>query len=187
MKTTLLNSYIAKLFFRSIKQFNNLTIKQLKPGFTLVELLIYMALLSIFLITLTGIFVNIMEVQLESDATSAVDQDGRFILSRLAYDINRANSISIPPQIGQTRSNLRMDIGGETYEYSESAGSLQLRNNFGTDIINGSDTTVSNISFQKIGNAGGKETIKIQFTITSTTQRPSGPETKTFTTTIGLR
>ena len=112
------------------------------------------------------------------EATSSVEEDGRFILSRLAYDINRATSVSIPPQIGQTRSNLRMDIAGDTYEYSENARSLQLSNNFGTDIINSSETTVSNLSFQKIGNTGGKETVKFQFTLTSRTLRPQGPETK---------
>ena len=187
MKTTLLNSYIAKLFFRSINQFNNLTIKQLKPGFTLVELLIYMALLSIFLITLTGIFVNIMEVQLESDATSAVDQDGRFILSRLAYDINRAQNVTNPSGLGSTTSNLDFTIPGISYSYSLNANNLQLSENGQPSNLNSSETQVSNLTFQRIGNLLGKHTFKIQFTITSKTQRPSGPETKTFTTTIGLR
>src|SRR3990172_1905169 len=89
-----------------------------RTGFTLIEIIIYMALLSIFLLTLTDIFVSILDVQLESDATSAVEQDGRFILSRISYYIPRATDISTPPQIGQTRSNLIMTIAGvTTYEY----------------------------------------------------------------------
>ena len=163
---------------------------QIKRGFTLIEIIIYMALLSIFLLTLTDIFVSILDVQLESDATSAVEQDGRFILSRMAYDIPRASSIDIPPQIGQTRSNLRMTIGGVTYEYAENGGNLQLTNNLGTSNLNGSETAVSNLSFQKIANSavvGTKETIKINFTIESITQRTQGPEVRNFQTTVGRR
>jgi len=161
-----------------------------RTGFTLIEIIIYMALLGIFLLTLTDIFTSILDVQLESDATSAVEQDGRYILSRIAYDIPRSSDINIPPQIGQTRSNLRMTIGPETYEYSENGGNLQLINDLGTNNLNGSETTISNPSFQRIANSavsGTKDTIKIQFTITSKTTRTGGPETKIFQTTIGRR
>ena len=150
-----------------------------------------MALLSIFLLTLTDIFVSILDVQLESDATSAVEQDGRFILSRLSYDIPRATDISTPHQIGQTRSNLIMTIAGvTTYEYKENGGDLQLINDLGTNNLNSSESTISNLSFQRIANSAvpdTKDTIKIQFTITSKTIRSGGPETKTFQTTIGRR
>ena len=164
----------------------NLKLK-ISNGFTLVELLIYMALLSIFLITLSGIFVNIMEVQLESDATSAVEQDGRFILSRLAYDINSAQVVTTPAGLGTTASNLDFTVPGISYSYSLNANNLQLSENGQPSNLNSSETQVSNLTFQRIGNPLGKHTFKIQFTITSKTQRPSGPETKTFTTTIGLR
>jgi len=162
-----------------------------KRGFTLIEIIIYMALLSIFLLTLTDIFVSILDVQLESDATSAVEQDGRFILARMSYDIPRASDINIPPQIGQTRSNLIMTIAGvTTYEYKENGGNLQLINDFGTNNLNSSESTISNLSFQRIANSavpGTKDTIKIQFTITSKTVRTSGPETRIFQTTVGRR
>jgi len=167
-----------------------LTIHRKSKGVTLIELLIYMALVSIFIITLTDIFSSTLAVRTESEATSAVDEDGRFILSRLDYDIARAGSINIPPQIGQTRSNLRMDISGITYEYSENGGNLQLSNDQGTNNINSSETTVSSLSFQRIANSsipGTRDTVKIQFTLTSKTQRPQGPESKTFNTTVGLR
>lgn len=161
-----------------------------RAGFTLIEIIIYMALLAIFLLTLTDIFVSILDVQLESDATSAVEQDGRFILSRMAYDIPHASSIETPPQIGQTRSNLRMTIGGVTYEYAENGGNLQLINDLGTNSLNSSESVISNPSFQRIANSavsGTKDTIKIQFTITSKTERTGGPEVRIFQTTIGRR
>src|SRR3989344_5780243 len=116
----------------SLDQLGQLELRNSSKGFTLIEIIIYMALLAIFLLTLTDIFVSILDVQLESDATSAVEQDGRYILSRMAYDISRASDINIPPQIGQTRSNLIMTIGVESYEYAENGGYLQLINDSGT-------------------------------------------------------
>ncbi|OGD86748.1 hypothetical protein A2164_01595 [Candidatus Curtissbacteria bacterium RBG_13_35_7] len=161
-----------------------------QKGFTLVEILLYMGLLAILLVVLTEILVSILAVKTESEATSSVEQDSRFILSRMAYDISRATEINTPPQIGQTRSNLRMTVGGVPYEYAENGGNFQLINDLGTNNLNSSETTISNPSFQRIANTAvpdTKDTIKIQFTITSKTTRSQGPETKTFTTTVGRR
>src|SRR3989344_9090196 len=112
MRNKLLHCYIAKLLNRRIwkmrkNQSNNITIQQfnnsgLLRGVTLIELLLYMGLLALFLLVLTDIFVAITSVRTETETTSAVEQDGRFIISRLAYDVSRADSISIPPQLGQT-------------------------------------------------------------------------------------
>lgn len=156
-------------------------------GFTIIELLIYVALLSGFLIVITDIFASIMEVKLESSATSAVEQDGRYILSRLGGDISQSTSITTPGALGSTTNNLVMVVSGITYTYSLNGNDFQLVNNLGTNILNSSESKISNLSFQKIGNPGGKETIKLSFTVTSSTVRPSGPEVRTFSTTIGRR
>ena len=175
----------------SLDQLGQLELRNSSKGFTLIEIILYMALLSIFLLTLTDIFVSILDVQLESDATSAVEQDGRFLLSRLAYDINRANAITTPGAIGSSSNSLEMTIAADTYTYTLSGSDLQLTVNFGTlNNLNGSETAVSNLSFQKIANSavvGTKETIKINFTISSVTQRTQGPEVRNFQTTIGRR
>ncbi len=157
-----------------------------KKGFTLVELLLHMALLAILLITLTDIFVSILDVRLESDATSAVEQDGRLVLARLAYDINRADAIA-NPALGASSNSLGLTISGVSYTYAIVSSNLQLTNNLGTNNLNGSETTIPSITFQRIGNVGGKHTIKINFTINSQTQRNKGLETRTFNTTVGLR
>ena len=187
MRDKLLHCYIARLLDCYIEKIQK---KSKYRGFTLVEILLYMGLLAILLVVLTEILVSILAVKIESEATSSVEQDSRFILSRMVYDISRATDISFPPQIGQTRSNLKMTVGGFLYEYAENGGNLQLINDLGTNNLNSSETTISNPSFQRIANTAvpdTKDTIKIQFTITSKTTRSQGPETKTFTTTVGRR
>lgn len=156
-------------------------------GFTIVEMLLYMGLLSIFLMVLTDLFVNILDVKSGSEATSSVEQDSRYILARLSYDINQATSISQPASIGGSGAILMMVVGGNTYTYAVNGANLQLTNNLGANNLNSSGSSVSGLSFQRIGNSGGKDTIKIDFILNSTTARTGGNEIRTFTTTIGRR
>ncbi|MCR4324323.1 MAG: hypothetical protein NUV69_01400 [Candidatus Curtissbacteria bacterium] len=158
-----------------------------KPGYSLVEFLMYFALISIFLIVLTQMFVSILEVQTESEATSSVDLDGRFILARLIYDISRSTTVTTPQNPGNSSSSLLLVIGGANFTYSESGGAFVLTNNLGAGNLNSSETQISALNFTKLGEAGGKETIKFTFTLSSRVQRPSGPEVKTFGTTVERR
>ena len=155
-------------------------------GFTLVELLISMGLLAIILSVLTSLFVSVIEAQLESQATSSVDQDGRFILARLSYDIHRTNSISIPATLGAQGPTLQIVVNGITYTYGLNGNELELTSNQGTDRINSPNTLISDVNFRRLGSTlSGKNTIEIQFTVSSTITRPQ--EIRSYNTTVGIR
>jgi len=173
-----------KMKIRNLK----LEIRNSAKGFTLIELLIYIGLLSIFLVVLSQIFGSVLDAQLESQSTSAVHRDGRFILSKLTYDVHRANSIVLPASLGASSTSLQLDISGIN-TYSLNNGNLELTNSLGTNNLNSADTTVSNLNFTRIGNsvANAKNTVRITYTITSKIVRPKGLETKDFQTTIGIR
>ena len=158
-------------------------------GFTLVELLIYMGLLSIILVVLSQIFGSILDAQLESQASSSVHRDGRFILSKLSHDIHKAQSIVDPAAIGEQSIDLQLTIDGINYIYSLDNGNLEVSDGVEANNLNSGDTTVSDLSFTRIGNsvANAKNTVRITYTITSKIVRPKGMETKDFQTTIGIR
>lgn len=159
-------------------------------GFTLVELLLYMGILSVFLSILTAIFVTALDVQMESEAATSVERDGTYILAKLAYDVHRASSISIPLSLGSNATNLKILVGAVDYTYSlDGSENLTLVNDIGTNNLNSYDSKVSGLSVTRLGNTGGVEdTLKINFTITSRTQRVSfGYETKAFETNLALR
>jgi prepilin-type N-terminal cleavage/methylation domain-containing protein len=163
-----------------------LPLVKVQSGFTLVELLLVMALFALLLTALTDMFVSTMTVRTETQATSSLSQDGRYILSRLSYDVSRASAVSTPALIGSSGSSLAIIIGGVSHSYALSGGNLQLTNNDGTNDLNSSETTVTALSFQRIGNPSGKDTIKLSFTLTSKAQK-HGDHTETFTTTVGRR
>ncbi len=176
------------MYHLSLRKNRQLSIvnRQFQRGFTLVEMVLYMGLLSLLLVVMVDLFAASLDVQLESQAVSSVDRDGRFILSRFTYDINRADSI-VSPTLGLQANTLQLLIGGVSYTYTLNNGNIQLTNSFGTDLLNSFDSTISNMSFQRLGNTTGKHSIRFLFTITSKTTRPAGPETKQFQTTIGVR
>lgn len=158
-----------------------------RQGFTLVELLIYFGLLTILMTILTRIFTGINDVQLESVATGAVEEDGRYLYSRLAYDIARATSVVTPAALGDSTGTLTLMIGTVANTYSINSTNLILANDQGADQLNSVGTQISNLSFRRLGNVNGKDSVQVKFTITSTTLQVKGPDTKDIETTIALR
>ena len=165
-------------------------ITNVQSGFSLVELLLYMAILSVFLIILTGIFTSALDVQLESESSSSEEQDGNYILAKLNYDVHRAKNISIPSSVGGSGSTLKILVDGIDYIYSIDANSnLILVNDLGTNSLNSYDSSVSSFLVWRLGNIGGiEDALKISYTIASRTKRTSGSETpRSFQTTLSLR
>ena len=158
-----------------------------REGFTLLELVLYIGIFSILLMVFVQFFSSILDVGQESAAISSVNQDSQFILDRLSFDIHRAQSITTPGVLGEITNSLQIAIDGINYTYYLGSGNLLLSNDSGINMLNGFDTTVSNVTFRKIGNIGGKDTIVIGFTLTSKVLRKGGAEVKNFQTAIGLR
>lgn len=156
-------------------------------GFTLAEALVVMALLAGFLMILTTLLTSAIDIQGNSESYSAVMTDGRFIMSRLDYDIARASAVTTPSALGGTSTSLSLTINSSTYTYALSGSDLTLTDPAGSANLNSSGTTVSNISFQALGNSGDKATIRYTFTLTSTRRHSSGYDVQTYTSTAGLR
>lgn len=156
-------------------------------GFTLIELMLFMAMFSVILIVLSSLFSAIVEKQLETESVSAVENDSKFIIARMLYDISRADSMTTPATLGAQSASLSLVISGITYTYAISGGNLQLTQGVQTDDLNGVGSTISGLNFTRLGNTTGKHTIQVTYTVTSDTVLPSGPETKTISTVIGTR
>ena len=141
----------------------------------MVELLIYIGLLSLFLTILTTLFVSIFKLQLTTQATSSLTQDTRFIIARMGYDIGNAASLIVPDS-----THLRFN-GTSTYSLDGDGNLILTIDGIGSR-LNGLDTNISNISFQQVD-----ETVQVKFTIDSNVIEESGPRSQIVQTTYGLR
>ncbi|MBI4079241.1 MAG: hypothetical protein HY429_03005 [Candidatus Levybacteria bacterium] len=156
-------------------------------GFTVVELTVYMGLLTILLMILTEVFSSVINVQLESETVSSVEQDARFIFSSLTYNIINAQSITTPANLGDQTLILEFTRNNINYTYNVQNGNLTINDNIGTDQLNSFNTTIGNVRFTRLGESGGKPTVQIEFSVTGKTIQTKGQETKSIQTTVGLR
>ena len=146
----------------------------MKKAFTIVELIIYMGIMAVLLTVITSIFLSVLDVQLQSEATTSVQSDGRYILSRLVYDIHRAANITTPASAGQTATSLVTDVAS----YASVGDNLLIN---GTDNLNSYATKLANFSVTRLGNPSGSHTLTVSFTLTDQT------ETKDYQISVGLR
>lgn len=108
----------------------------------------------------------------------------RYLAQMVAF---KAASNTQPAKLGATSQRLLIVIGGVTNIYEVVSGNLRLTNGSGTNNLNGSETVISNPSFQRLGNIGGSESIRASFTVTSVTVPEQGPKQQTYTLTAGRR
>lgn len=156
-------------------------------GFSLIELVISTGVLFILVGVMTTLFGQILDVQLESKATSSVDQNGRFIMARLTYDLQSASEIVTPEDPGDETDTLQITIDAVDSVYSlDSGGNLLLTRNTQSDQLNSEAVTISDLSFTRIGNDDTNDTIRVGFTVTSNIDQPAGQEQRSFQTTLGL-
>ncbi len=175
------------------------TCKRNEKGFTLLETMIYFALLSIILLIVVDLFFRISESSIESSSKNSVVIEGEYVLNRLSYDIHRFDSTSgdillAPLDAGDTTPWLVMNIGGINYTYT--SGSISTGEPsivFGdlgvvSDRLTSNSVVDSDLTFTHIGNPGGKPTIKINFTLESTTPSRDGSfESKDFESVFSIR
>jgi len=159
---------------------------QINKGFSLVELLIYMGLMSIFSMVLLDIFTTTLNQKLASESTSALSYDSRYILSKLSYDINNSDTIT-SPLLGVTSSALQFTASGSANTYSLINGNLDKTSGGVSMNLNGTDTGIDAITFKNLGVAGGKPTIQIVYTIRSKILVSGGTQVQTIHTTVGTR
>ena len=160
---------------------------QRQSGFTLIELAIYLGILSILLLILSSFFNSALDTLMQSQTTSPTEQDSKFILNRLMYDITNADSLTTPINPGNQGQTLQLVRNGVTYTYTQTGNNLTLNDNVGTDVLNSPQTTISNLSFKRIGYTAEKPTVQIIFTITGVTIAKRGKDTQNFETTVSLR
>ena len=110
-----------------------------KQGFSLLELLIYVAILSGLMVVIANAFISLSKGRGQSEARSEVNAAIRFANERLKQDLKNATSLTTPI-LGTASSTLEVVVPGFTIKYDTLAG--QLRRTEGTGLAT-TTTTVT--------------------------------------------
>lgn len=109
-------------------------------GFSLLELLIYIAILSILMVTISQVFIALTRGRGQAEARSEVNSAVRFATERIKQDIKRVSAIS-SPILGTPSASLRATTTPNTMVLYDVLGGA-LRRTEGT----GTATTTTNVT-----------------------------------------
>ncbi len=148
-------------------------------GFSLLEMLIYVALLSAFSLMVIFVLLSVAssyralraQVHLNTDVATIIDRLGHQI--RLADGVDGASVLNVSPgnlKLLYSKSQNNEGQSGAAVTSAEfylSGGALHLKqNDTDTGALTGSNTTLSNLIFRKVG-SGTAAGVRTEFTLTS--------------------
>jgi len=135
-------------------------------GFTLIELILYMALVSIVLAAIIPFALNIIGGSAKSSAQQEVFSQARFVSERIKYEIRNANSInSVNTPVGTIDLNTATNA---TTVIALTGGKVTIKYGAGGTaiILNSNGTIVSNLIFTNYTSLDNKSKhIQFSFTI----------------------
>lgn len=161
-------------------------------GFTLVELLLYIALTTIMVGTISVFLFMALQVRVKSHVTNEVEQQGQLVMQRIAQVARNATSISLPAQ-GASGSAVTLVVtppGNSPTVFDLAAGVLRITEGAGSPVaLTNGRVTGSALTFTNLSRSAASEDLRVQFTLTavSSSGRNEYDYTKTFTTTVHAR
>lgn len=165
---------------------------QKKNGFSLLELLVYIAILSILVVVVSNIFISISKSRGQSQAKTEVNSSVRLVTELIRQDIKNASVVSVPASAGSSGSSLTLTRGGVTIIYDVSSGVLRRKEGAATAInITNSNISVDTLTFTRIENPNAvfgttDISIKINMTFRYNGNSPDWTYSTSSQTVVGL-
>ena len=166
-----------------------------KGGFTLVELLVVIVILSIIAGVSSSIFLSVIRSNNKTNIINEIQQNGNVILQTLEGSLRNARSITVPSIIGSNSQTLTyLDKDNVTVSYRFSAGALQKQVGINWENISNSNSTTgvyidpTNSYFQLLSTS--PQSLKIVLIIRQGQTAPGRIDyqaSTTFQTTVSLR
>lgn len=122
-----------------------------KKGISLLELLIYIAILSGLMVVVSDAFISLSKGRGQAEARSEVNAAIRFAAERIKQDVKNASVISTPA-LGTPTNTLSLTVSGVPVVYDVVSGVLRRTENGVTASTTGSTITVDAPTFTRIEN-----------------------------------
>lgn len=161
-------------------------------GLSLVELLLYIAILGTLMGSIAVFFGMTSSARLRGQNISEVNQQGQYALDVIANSIRGATSITTPAT-GGTGTSLTIVVPTASLSptvITITSGSVQIKEGAGASLsLTNSRVTASSFSVKNLTRANSKGTLQISFVLSR--YNPSGRAeysySRTFVTSVSLR
>lgn len=135
--------------------------KKLK-AFTLIEVLLYVALISIFTLVLASFWGSVNEINARNKAMSAVNTEAAFILNTISRSIRTASAINTPTA-GNSSSTLSLVKSANPTVFSINNGVLFIQEGANPTVqLSSNQVYVNSLSFTNVTNTGTAGAVRIQ-------------------------
>ncbi|OGZ03607.1 MAG: hypothetical protein A2604_01975 [Candidatus Liptonbacteria bacterium RIFOXYD1_FULL_36_11] len=163
--------------------------KNLSPtsGFSLLELLIYSGIFVTVSGLMVGTLTTVTKLQNRENANIEVTEQSQFILGAIKKSISEASLIDITSNTPTDNLKLRMSDGTKdpTYVYLENGNIYKKETDSGTPVaLNSTAIKFDSLSFTRVANPPGKDTVKIDFTLSYNSTDSSLAISKDFRTAV---
>ncbi|KKU81357.1 MAG: Prepilin-type cleavage/methylation-like protein [Parcubacteria group bacterium GW2011_GWA1_47_8] len=142
-----------------------------QAGMSLLELLIYIAILSGLMVVISDAFIMLAKGRGQAEARSEVNSAVRFAAERIKQDVKNAGAISTPV-LGTPANTLSLTVSGVPVVYDMLGGALRRTENGVVATTTGSLVSVDTPTFTRLENynpnigASGATTTAVQVVMT---------------------
>jgi len=168
-----------------------------QKGFTLIELILTIALLTLIGSLGVNLFLAVLTARNKISSSMEIQQNATLAVRRLAYEIRRASDTEATSDFGV---NLAA-VGGSTLDldmadvlrdpttFDISSGVLRIQQGSGSTVnLTSNDVEITNLTFDDRTSGNGRtQNIKITLTVASTNTSDRAPNPVTVATTVELR
>jgi Tfp pilus assembly protein PilW len=144
-------------------------IKLNHTGYTLIELLLYSAVISSLLLALTAFFALTSDSRIKNQTINQVDQQGSYVMDNITQTIRNASSIT-SPAAAASASSLTLVVPTASLSptvFGLSSGTLQVTEGTSSAVsLTNSNVTLSNLTFTNLTRSGTKGIMRVSFTLT---------------------
>jgi len=143
-------------------------IENKQPGFTLIEMLLYIALSSIMLLALTQFFGLALSIRVKAQSVAEIEQQGAVVMKLMTQIIRNASAITAPTA-GAASSSLTVTVPATAKSptiFDLSNGILRVKEGASSTInLTDNRVAVSNLTFSNLSGTAERGTVRIRFTL----------------------
>ena len=164
----------------------------MKKGFTLIEMLLYLSILSVVVLALSSFLFLTYTSRIKGNVIAEVEQQGSQTMSLITQNIRNSSGITLPVAGASAASlDLTEYIGAVSPTiFNQSGNKIQITEGAGGAVdLTSNRVIVSGLSLQNLSRPGTPGVIRIQFTLTHINPANRGEYiySKTFTSTASRR
>jgi Tfp pilus assembly protein PilW len=176
----------------SVTKNYKLRIKNYCFGFSLIELLLYVAITSVIGFGIVSFLMTSVQSRVKNQTIAEVEQQGQQVMLTITQTIRNAQTVTTPA-LGASASTLSVTtISASTSPtvFDVASGAIRITEGATAAVaLTTSQVIASGLTFTNLGQSGTEGSIRIQFTLAhvNTVGRNEFDWSKTFITTASLR